>query len=308
MGHATLGERTRILGTGPMAMFLLLLCPLLSAQTYTGLLPLEHPGTKTYYSPGSEQQAREMAQRCDRVISFYGELLDFEPKVTLLVLSKEDWGAFTNFPVYGMPHYDDDETLIVASQDNEFWGSFIPPLENLPRELAQQVSGTYSDGEGNLGMRRFFDLLAIHELGHAYHMQAGLNTQRIWMGELFANVLLHTYTAEEEPELLPALTVFPKMVISSTPKESLAYTSLEELESNYAKIGQEYPNNYGWYQCRWHMAAANIYERGNSTALKNLWNALKTQKENLEKGPFITLLLEQVHQSVADVPLKWDRD
>src|SRR5690606_41773269 len=72
----------------------------------------------------------------------YGELLDFEPKVTLLVLSKEDWGAFTNVPVYGMPHYDDDETLIVASQDNEFWGSFIPPLENLPRELAQDRKST----------------------------------------------------------------------------------------------------------------------------------------------------------------------
>src|SRR5690606_28211117 len=176
MGHATDRPGRGVFGIGLLAVFLLCLCPALSAQSYGGLIPLEGSVIKTYYSSGSEHEAREMAQRCDRVIAFYGKLLDFEPTVKLLVLSKEDWGSFTDFPVYGMPHYDDKETLIVASRDNEFWKSFIPPLDNLPSELAQQIVNTYSDGAGNLGMRRFFDLLAIHELGHAYHMQAGLNT------------------------------------------------------------------------------------------------------------------------------------
>ncbi len=278
----------------------------LSAQSYENLNQLVDHNIKTYYSEGSEEQAETMATRCDSVISFYKSLINFEPTVTLLVLSPADWSKHTNFPVYGMPHYSDAQTLIVASDDNDFWKSFIPPLDQLPSELAQQISSTYADKNNSLTMRGFFDLLAIHELGHVYHEQGVLTIQRKWMGELFANIFLHTYIAEMEPELLPALTIFPKMVVSSTNKEELKYTTLNELESNYGIITQQYPNNYGWYQCRWHMAAGNIYDEGGITAFQNLWQELKSQKEPLDDSAFATLLSNNVHQSVADVQLKWD--
>lgn len=278
----------------------------LQAQSFENLNSLEGHRVKTYYSKGSKKQAETMVTRCDNVMAFYKPLIDFEPIVNLLVLSSEDWTTYTNFPVYGMPHYNDAQTLIVASEDNAFWKSFIPPLDQLPNELSQQVSSTYSDENGVLTMRSFFDLLAIHELGHAFHSQGGLTMQRKWMGELFANILLHTYIAEKEPELLAALTVFPKMVVSSTKKEELKFTTLEELESNYDVIGQQYPNNYGWYQCRWHMAAGNIYDSGGISAFQNLWKQLKIQKEPLDDSAFATMLSNMVHQSVADVLLKWD--
>ncbi|MGC1630695.1 MAG: hypothetical protein WA749_01145 [Gelidibacter sp.] len=276
------------------------------AQSYDGLNHLENYRIKTYYSVGSKKQAEEMATRCDSVISFYKSLIDFEPTVTLLVLSPSDWSKYTKFPVYGMPHYNDDHTLIVASDDNNFWKSFLPPIDQLPVELGQQISKTYSDKNGELTMRGFFDLLAIHELGHAFHIQGGLTMQRKWMGELFTNILLHTYIAEKEPELLAALTVFPKMVVSSTNKSELKFTTLNDLESNYDLIGQHYPNNYGWYQCRWHIAAGNIYDEGKIDVFKNLWQALVTQKKILDDSSFATLLSNQVHHSVADVQLKWD--
>lgn len=278
----------------------------LQAQSFENLNSLDGHRVKTYYSDGSKEQAESMATRCDNVMAFYKPLIDFEPIVNLLVLSSEDWSTYTNFPVYGMPHYNNAQTLIVASEDNAFWKSFIPPLDQLPKELSQQVSSTYSDENGVLTMRSFFDLLAIHELGHAFHSQGGLTMQRKWMGELFANILLHTYIAEKEPELLPTLTVFPKMVVSSTKKEELKFTTLDELESNYDVIGQQYPNNYGWYQCRWHMAAGNIYDSGGINAFQNLWKQLKIQKEPLEDSAFAILLSGKVHQSVADVLLKWD--
>lgn len=276
------------------------------AQSLEDLNHLEGYKTKTYYSSGSKEQAETMAKRCDNVISFYKSLINFEPTVTLLVLSPDDWRKYTKFPVYGMPHYNDAKTLIVASEDNDFWKSFIPPLDQLPKELAQQISKTYSDKNNSMSMRGFFDLLAIHELGHAFHEQGGLTMQRKWMGELFANILLHTYIAEKEPELLPALTVFPQMVVSSTSKSDLKFTTLNELESNYNLIGQQYPNNYGWYQCRWHMAAGNIYDEGGIAAFKNLWQELKSHNEPLDDSKFATLLSDKVHQSVADVQLKWN--
>jgi hypothetical protein len=278
----------------------------LSAQSFEKLNLLEGHNTKTYFSNGSKEQAETMATRCDSVISFYKSILNFKPTVTLLVLSPADWSTYTNFPVYGMPHYDDAQTLIVASDDNDFWKSFIPSLDQLQSELAQQISDTYNDKNNSLTMRAFFDLLAIHELGHAFHVKGGLTMQRQWMGELFSNILLHTYIAEKEPKLLPALTVFPKMVVFSINKEELKYTTLNELETNYDLIGQQYPKNYGWYQCRWHMAAATIYEAGGIKAIQSLWQTLKTQKEPLDDATFAKLLSEKAHQSIADVQLKWN--
>ncbi len=277
-----------------------------TSQTFENLNQLEGYITKTYYSEGSKEQAKAMATRCDSVISFYKSLINFEPTVTLLVLSPDDWSNYTNFPVYGMPHYNDAQTLIVASDDNDFWKSFIPPLDQLPAGLAQQISSTYSDKNNQLSMRGFFDLLAIHELGHAYHNQGGLTMQRKWMGELFANIFLHTYIAEKEPQQLPALTLFPKMVVTSTNKADLKYTTLNDLETNYEMIGQQFPKNYGWYQCRWHMAARTIYDEGGTTAIKNLWKELQIQKKPLSDSAFTELLAAKVDQSVADVPLKWD--
>lgn len=286
--------------------FFLIMPLTMFTQSFEELNQLENHKIKSYYSNGALEAASTMTERCDKVLAFYKDHLNFEPSVILLILSPEDWNKYTDFPVYGMPHYNDNNMLIVASEDNDFWKSFIPPINDLPETLAQQIKNTYSDKNGNLSMKAFFDLLAIHELGHAYHNQGGLKVQRKWMGELFANILLHTYIAENEPELLPALTLFPKMVVSSTNKTELKYTSLIDLETNYNELGQKYPKNYGWYQCRWHMAADKIYEDGGINAMKNLWLALKTEQDILNDTNFTKMLEEKTHQAIADVPLKWD--
>ncbi len=277
-----------------------------SAQTYKDLVSLDGYKTKVYYSSGNDERAIIVAERMDNVLDFYKKIIDFEPEVTLLILSPADWGKFTTFPVYGMPHYDEiREILIMASDNNDFWNSFIPPVDRLPKELADKISATYVDENGNLSMQAFFDLLAIHEIGHAYHFQAGLNVQRKWMGELFCNILLHTYIAEKEPEQLPALTVFPQMVIAGG-NEDYTYTNLVDIEERYDEIGQKYPQNYGWYQCRWHSAAGNIYDAGGVDTFTKLWDALAAQKENLNNSELAAFLSDKVHQSIADVMLKWD--
>jgi hypothetical protein len=290
-----------------LSLFILVSVSRIGAQTYENLNRLEGTNIDTYFSEGSNEEAEYMASLCDSVTSFYISLIEFKPSVTLLVLSPTDWKKYTNFPVYGMPHYPDKQTLVVASHDNDFWKSMLPPLEQLPEVLAEQISNTYSDSNKNVTMRGFFDLLAIHELGHAFHEQGNLNMQRKWMGELFANIFLHTYIAEKRPKLLPQLTDFPKMVVSTTSKEELKYTSLEELEINYGLITQQYPQNYGWYQCKWHIASANIYDEGGITVFENLWDVLKNNTEPLDDSSFATLLSNKVHKSVADVQLEWNK-
>lgn len=289
-----------------LILFVFLLSFTIYAQNYQDLDALEGYKTRVFFSSGNDARAKTVAERMDRVLEFYNKIIAFEPKVTLLILNPTDWPKHTTFPVYGMPHYDDQrELLIIASENNDFWNSFIPPIEQLPKELADKISTTYVDENGSLTMQAFFDLLAIHEIGHAYQFQAGVNAQRMWMGELFCNILLHTYIAENEPEQLPALTVFPQMVIAGG-KEEHKFTSLTDIEERYEEIGQQYPKNYGWYQCRWHSAAGNIYDAGGVSTFVKLWNAFSKQKEKLSDAEFAAMLSEKVHQSVADVMLKWD--
>lgn len=301
--------RYRLTGyaTGMILLLSTVILPVtLNAQAFNGLVPLEGHKTPVWFSEGNQERAEALALRCDNVTDWYNDILGFKPLVTLLILSPQDWSKFTSFPVYGMPHYTDDKTLIVASEDNDFWKSFIPPVDRLPSGLATRIRETYSDSNGNLSMGAFFDLLAIHELGHAFHFQQGLNMQRKWMAELFVNLFLHTYIAENEPDMLPALTVFPKMVIAGD-RSSLKYTSLTDLENRYDEIGQQYPQNYGWYQSRWHSAAADIYDAGGKKVFLGFWNALENQKDKLETDADLAAFLSgKVHQSVADVLLKWD--
>lgn len=277
----------------------------LYSQSYDSLHKLDGHQATAYYSHGCEKKATRMARQLDSVMAFYTREIRFTPTVTLLVLSPADWPLYTNFPFYGMPHYTSNKTLVVAAENNDYWKSMVPALDKIPEAEARRIRETYTDKDGQINMEAFFDLLAIHELGHAYHNQGGLLMQRRWMGELFPNILLHTYIAEKEPALLPALKVFPEMVVSTTDTATLAFTTLAELETNYGRMGPEFPQNYGWYQCRWHMAAGKIYEAGGIETVRKLWLALKTQREKLDDAGLAGLLKTQVHPAVADVLLRW---
>ena len=292
----------------PVMLFICatLFCLTSFAQPYDKLQSLSGAAVTTFYSEGFEPRARQTATRLEKVINYYQEMLGFKPVVTVLLLNKADWPLYTKFPVYGMPHYNDDATLVVAAEDNDFWRSFLN-MKELPEDIRLQAEKVYGLPDKTVSMQAFFDLLAIHELGHAFQMQGKLQVQRKWMGELFCNILLHTYIAEKEPEQLAALTLFPRIVVNGGVK-NYRYTSLKDLEERYDEIGQQHPQNYGWYQCRWHAAAAGIYDADGKAVMQRLWNTLKSKQEKLNDADFAALLHTGVSSKTADVLRKWEAD
>lgn len=286
-----------------LIVFLLTVGSFSGRSQFEKLDSLDGFGAKIYYSKGQKARALEMATLMEGALKYNDSLLQFRPAVSLLILSPADWSGYTSFPVYGMPHYPNDHTLVVAAEDNDLWRSFIPPIGQLPPSLAGQVKTVYSQHDGTLSMQPFFDLLALHELGHAYHRQAALKMQRKWMGELFCNIFLHTYIADRQPQRLPALTVFPNMVVAGGGKDN-AFNTLDQFEKNYTEIGKKYPKNYGWYQCRLHAAAREIYDAAGKDALRKLWKTLQ-DKADKDDQQLSELLAAEVHPAVANVLLKW---
>jgi len=128
---------------------------------------------------------------------------------------------------------------------------------------------------------------------------------RYWMGELFVNIMLHTYIAEKRTELLPALETFPQMVVGGSTAD-YQFTSLEDFEKLYTTMGMG-PKNYGWYQSKLHSAAKDIYNAAGRKVMSDLWKALKKHQEEMPDAEFANMLQSEVHPSVANVYLNWNK-
>ena len=294
---------------------ILLLCNVSRAQDTTksvsgerAVKALQGYTQTIYYSTGHEERAKNIAAFIENASSYFQTELQFTPRTKLYVLAPENWKAFAAKPlqdVYGFPHNVDHERLVIAAEDNDFWRSYLPPISQLPPPIAAQITKAYGKPDSSFSMMLFFDLLALHEMGHSYTAQAGLEMHRYWMNELFVNVMLHTYVAEKQPELLPALEAFPNMVVGAGTAD-YKFTSLEDFEKLYATMGMG-PKNYGWYQCKLHTAAKDIYNAGGKTVLNKLWQALKKHQDKMSDEEFVNMLEKDVHPSVADVYLHWDK-
>ena len=129
--------------------------------------------------------------------------------------------------------------------------------------------------------------------------------QRKWMGELFVNIMLHTFIAEKESSSLPALTVFPQMVIMAG-TTGYKFTSLKDVHEKYEKIGSQHPQNYGWYQSRWHVAAGKIYDAEGVNAGKIVWSALKNQKQTLTDDELVPFFEHAGAMAIATMIKTWD--
>ncbi len=212
-------------------------------------------------SPGLEQKAQETARRCSGAHQLLAAALHVEPVVTLKVLAGHDWRN-PSLP-YGMPYYAAPD-LVVAGEPAEFWHSFVPLLESGPPSVYSTATQVYGD-DPDLGP--FFNLLAVHELGHAFH-QPGTGAR--WLEETFANVCLHTYIAALEPGVLPVLVTFPKVLTSLDPA-GFAHRSLAEFERLYSTMK---PLNYGWFQCHFHVVARLVHDEAGPDGLQRVWRRL----------------------------------
>ena len=92
------------------------------------------------------------------------------------------------------------------------------------------------------------------------------------------------------------LETFPRVVLEGGSAQ-FEHQSLADFECLYTAVG---PQNYGWYQCRLHVAARQVFEAGGAAALQRLWQAFVPISDDQ-----LTEVLRQVHPRLEQVLTGW---
>lgn len=253
-----------------------------------GLLPLDGTEVPTWVSRGVEQRAQPIAARVARARVFLGERLGIVPDIQLLVLVEADWAGRAAHPIYGMPN-SDRGTLCVAGEPNSFWMAFVELLDDTARS---QLRDAYPGSNDRIDLAPFFDLLAIHELAHSFLQAGSVRFPRLWLTEFFCNVSLDAYVVSVEPDALPALATFP-LLVSQVPKEAMRYKTWHDFERLYDTMPGP---NYGWFQCRLHVAARRLVGAASGAVLARLWDAFRVGDTDLTRT-----LRDDVHPELGRI-------
>ncbi len=228
------------------------------------------------YSEGAHDQAVRLASlTCEAYLYFASLFPGVRPRLIATFLTPADWKRG-----YGVPsYYPPDKRLRIATDDNPFWQSFgrIARVAS-PFGAYPKLKKTYADENGILQMRRFFDLIAVHELAHAFEHQGGAVLPTLWLKEIFANLALYTFVATKQPSELANLTTFPeaqtRIAAFNLMIRLRGYTTLDDFDRHYpagnpkAPMGDE---NYGWYQLRFILVARDLFHADGARALERLW-------------------------------------
>ncbi|MDA8310688.1 MAG: hypothetical protein M0Z46_08745 [Actinomycetota bacterium] len=245
----------------------------------SGLAHLDGYPFEVRHSDGSVVRARAAAGIAADAYRYLSGLFGVEADIALIVVDERDWHSRQP---YGLPFFNDDAgqirpgIVVMPAGSGHLWNGIGEDIrEASPRGYAELLT-TYPDGAGGLDLQPFFDLITIHELGHAFEVLGDLRLPTFWLGELFADLVLHAFVATSRPQSLHTLEVLPTVGAGSrrlaARMRAEGCSTLDELEAHYA--GGEHPMsplNYVWYQYRWLRLAARTFEADGEGVLVRFW-------------------------------------
>jgi len=233
------------------------------------------------YSDGSLVRARAAADVAADAYRYFSRLFSgVEPDIAVIVVDEADWASRQP---YGLPFFNDDDgqirpgIVVIPAGSGDFWIGMGQDLREASPSDYTRLLATYPDGAGGLDLQPFFDLVTIHELGHAFEVLGDLKLPTFWLGEIFANLALHAFVATRQPEHLNTLEVLSSVGAQSPRLDARmraeGYSTLEELEAHYTGGGDPMgPLNYVWYQYRWQRLAAAMFDADGEDGLVHFWN------------------------------------
>jgi hypothetical protein len=240
-----------------------------------------------------------------------------QPDIAVIVADETNWKSRQP---YGLPFFNDDEgqirpgIVVVPAGSGDFWIAIGEDLREASPSGYQDLLAAYSDGAGGVDLQPFFDLVTIHELGHAFAVLGDLRVPTFWLGEIFANLALHAFVATRQPERLNTLETLSIVGTQSPQLDARmrihGYTTLDDLETHYTG-GEDpmNPLNYVWYQYRWQRLAAAMYVADGESGLVRLWECFHAS-DRLNAGEvtmstLVPLLRTEVSETLGRAVQEW---
>ena len=147
---------------------------------------------------------------------------------------------------YGLPFFRDDAgesrpgVVLMPAGGGDFWNEIAQDLRDASPRAYAKLLATYPDGASGLDLQPFFDLISIHELGHAFEVLGDLRLPTFWLSEIFVKLAMHAFVATQLPASLPTLEVLPTVGAGS-----------RKARRSDARRGVQHPGGpagafYGW--------------------------------------------------------------
>jgi hypothetical protein len=249
-----------------------------------GLAHLDGYPFEVRYSRRSLVRARAAADVAASAYVYFSRLFSgVEPDIAVIVASESDWESRQP---YGLPFFNDDDDqirpgiVVMPAGSGDFWIAIGEDIRRASPRGYTRLLATYTDGTGGLDLQPFFDLVTIHELGHAFEVLGDLRLPTFWLGEIFANLALHAFVATKLPESLDTLEVLSIVGAQSrrlgARMRAVGFSTLEDLEAHYT--GGDDPMsalNYVWYQYRWQRLAATMFDADGEEGLVRFWDCFR---------------------------------
>jgi hypothetical protein len=220
------------------------------------------PGSMpTFYSPHAKARAKYLQGLLAGEIAYYTEVFQVPlSPMTMAVLNSQQWPIVAGREPYGMPSVDGTKPAVFVmpvSWDEVTW-MVIPRREEVPPAMLRKAlaNGKKWDQLKFEGC----DGIGTHEIGHSIIRQLGIDPQTKWYNEFLASYTGYAYLKAKEPAQALSNEIFWTVGLDNSPHP---FTKLDDFESKYDQLQQEYPGNYGWYQLALDQRVVEIYaQRG----------------------------------------------
>jgi hypothetical protein len=141
------------------------------------------------YSDGSQERARAAADVAADAYVYFKQLFSrVEPDIAIVVPDEADWPN-SGLP-YGLPFFRDDAgeirpgIVVMSAGGGDFWLAIARDLRHASPHGYAKLLTVYPDGAGGVDLQPFFELITIHELGHAFEVLGDLRLPTFWLSEI----------------------------------------------------------------------------------------------------------------------------
>lgn len=183
-----------------------------------------------HFSPGYRRRAETLGALIQEAHTFLGAWLGVDGSTTLAVLRFSNWSRLRRAP-YGYPHSSPERATIYAP------ARYPPRFLNRAQALydAVPVEQQRAFGEGEEVPSRiaeFYDLVAVHELGHLFIHHLALLPGTRWLTELIANLFATAFFVERRPDLANCWLAWAAIQAA----QPVEWRPLAEIEAGYTQL------------------------------------------------------------------------